>query len=325
MMAGRFERTISVLQMSQDLYDFLLQRDDVVFRVHSIFRGAVNLLSPDKELATIARTDLDIMPMGMIVDLSSHAAWPFENDDSVLYGGQMEFVLPNSESRIRFRNARVWSPELAVPSGEVTCASKEMLDLIKKTLLELDSGGVASVIRFIDGDSNEPSSCTNIYARFITGDICSFLEAVEGKNWDLSLSRAELLIGFGPGLTPSCDDFLAAFILSLYYRNLWNHSDDHALLNFLHDVVDLARSRTTIVSYSMLKHASRGKASCSYLKVLDALATQNIPELHRAIERVLEFGATSGADFLFGVWCIQTIFSRWARQEECIVKKEDRI
>ncbi len=323
-MAGSFERSINVLQMSQDLHDFLLHQESIVFRVHSIFRGAVNLLSPEEELATIARADLDIMPMGMIVDLPPHVAWPFEADDSVVYRGQMEIFIPKNEGCIRFRNARVWRPELSVPSGEIACASEEALDLINKALKELDSGGVASVIRLIDGDAKEPSSCTSIYARFITGDICSFLDAVKAKDWGLSLSRAELLIGFGPGLTPSCDDFLAAFILSFFYRNQWNHHDDYAVLGFLNDIVDLARSRTTIVSYSMLKHASRGKASDSYLKVLDALTTQNLPELQRAIERVLEFGATSGADFLFGVWCVQTILSRWARQEECIVKKEDR-
>ncbi len=324
-MIGSFERTVNAVRMSQDLYDYLLKHENIAFRVHSIFRGAANLLSPKDELMTFARTDLDMMPMGMMVDLPAHVAWPFEVDDSVEYKGQMEFIIPNNGIQIVFRNARVWRPVLAMPSGEIVCASGEGLDLIKKILAELDSGGVASVIRFIDGDVNETTAYTSIYARFITGDIRLFLDAVESKDWEQSLHQAELLVGFGPGLTPSCDDFLAAFMLSLYYRNQWNHCDDQALLNFLQDVVDLAKSRTTIVSYSMLKHASKGKASDSYLNVLEALATHNLPELQRAIARVLEFGATSGADFLFGIWCVQTIISRWTRQEEFILKKEDRI
>jgi hypothetical protein len=324
-MVGSFDRTIHAVQMSQDLHDLLLHHENIVFRVHSIFRGSVNLLSPAEELVTIARTDVDMMPMGMTVDLSSaHIAWPFEVDDSVVYNGQLEFVIPKNENRIRLRHARVWRPILSAPSGEIACASEEALSMIKKTLLELDSGGVSSVIRFIDGDTRE-SSCTSIYARFITGDICSFIDAVEAKDWERSLYQAELLVGFGPGLTPSCDDFLAAFILSLHYMNQWNHQDDQALLSFLQSIVELARSRTTIVSYSMLRHASAGKASDSYLKILEALATHNLPELRRAIDRVLEFGATSGADFLFGIWCVQTIISRWARQEECVLQKEDLI
>jgi len=323
-MIGSFDRTIHAVQMSQDLHDLLLHHENIVFRVHSIFRGSVNLLSHAEELMTIARTDVDMMPMGIKVDLPAHIAWPFEVDDSVVYNGQLEFVIPKNEIRIRLRNARVWRPTLSAPSGEIACASEEALSMIKKTLLELDSGGVSSVIRFIDGDARE-SSCTSIYARFISGDICSFIDAVEAKDWERSLYQTELLVGFGPGLTPSCDDFLAAFILSLHYRNQWNHRDDQALLSFLQSIVELARSRTTIVSYSMLRHASAGKASDSYLKILEALATHNLPELRRAIDRVLEFGATSGADFLFGIWCVQTIISRWARQEECVLQKEDLI
>lgn len=98
-MIGSFDRTIHAVQMSQDLHDLLLHHENIVFRVHSIFRGSVNLLSHAEELMTIARTDVDMMPMGIKVDLPAHIAWPFEVDDSVVYNGQLEFL---SYRKMRF-------------------------------------------------------------------------------------------------------------------------------------------------------------------------------------------------------------------------------
>ncbi len=316
MKTGVLNRTINALQISQDLHARLLANENIQLRVHSTFRHAVNILCPAGELMTIAKSAVDMMPMGMIVDLPVYSSWPFEVDDYLEYNGQMEFVfLNNKKGVIRFRNARLWRPTLHEPTGEVSLPTDEALHLIKSTLEELDTGGIASIIRFVDKDARDYSQCTNIYARFIMGDLCSFLETVEERKWDLALRQAELLVGFGPGLTPSCDDFLNAFLLSLYYDNLWHDRDDVEVQSFIEGVLNLARTRTTIVSYSMLKHASEGRASDSYLKILKTLSTPNLPELHLAIKRVLEFGATSGADFLFGIWCVQMILARWAQKE----------
>lgn len=109
---------------------------------------------------------------------------------------------------------------------------------------------------------------------------------------------AARLVGLGPGLTPSGDDFLAGFLL-LALRTGWGVAAP------LRAAIDaLPPGRTTPVGESLLHWAMEGVVGERALYWLDGL-------LHgapRSIELVLAIGATSGVDFAAGVLLALDLF-----------------
>lgn len=96
------------------------------------------------------------------------------------------------------------------------------------------------------------------------------------------------LVGLGPGLTPSGDDFLLGMFLVLQWRapGLGARILEQAARG----------ASTTDVSQAMLRRALQGHASQLYLAVLDPGA-----ELESALAKARAFGHSSGHDCLCGM------------------------
>ena len=109
----------------------------------------------------------------------------------------------------------------------------------------------------------------------------------------LSGATAEIA-GWGPGLTPSGDDFLAGCLLALWAMQ---HPARQALAETIYSA---AAPRTTLLSAALLRAAAMGHAPQSWHDLLDALDTPHSPRLEPATRAVLASGATSGFDALVG-------------------------
>lgn len=117
-----------------------------------------------------------------------------------------------------------------------------------------------------------------------------------------AVEAAEILIGLGPGLTPSGDDVLAGLLLALRLlggairggtRAVW-------LADWLSAAVTYdAGSRTTSLSATLLHCAARGQAAAEVATVLRAFAGQE--PAGPAVARLLTAGHTSGADLAWGL------------------------
>ncbi len=104
---------------------------------------------------------------------------------------------------------------------------------------------------------------------------------------------AASLAGWGMGLTPSGDDFMAGMMLALWV--------DRAALTpraaFLYRV---AAPRTTLLSRAFLRAARDGLADAHWHHLLRALAEGGEAEIRHAASETLAFGATSGVDMAAG-------------------------
>lgn len=120
-----------------------------------------------------------------------------------------------------------------------------------------------------------------------------FLSLMEQNPYDLSP-----MIGLGPGLTPTGDDVITGILLILYSDPFSSH-----LLNNLSDKFNLSllEQQTTKVSANFLHYASRGIFSANLLNVLHLIRCKKEINL-TAINRLLDYGHTSGADILLGIW-----------------------
>ncbi|NLV98867.1 MAG: DUF2877 domain-containing protein [Clostridiaceae bacterium] len=288
MMAGHEYKS---LMLAADLRQFLLERPQLELQVHSVFETSINLMA-EEELITLAVSSRELMPMGLIVDTAELEQWQLKAGDIVLYSHKA-FQLPQG-IRILLEKAEVRKLSLSEALKSKNCIDKASLEIVRSKLLASEGGGISDLAALLP-ESKPIDRPLNIYAKYIKEDLFSFLQALRKRDYAAAVSLADRLIGFGPGLTPSADDFLTGIILFFYYKD--------GESSFFQEIVELASRRTTVLSYHMVKNAAAGKAYESYLTLIRILAGEDQKSLEALADRVLSYGASSGADFLFGVYC----------------------
>jgi hypothetical protein len=107
-------------------------------------------------------------------------------------------------------------------------------------------------------------------------------------------AQAAALLGLGPGLTPSGDDFLGGFLLA---RAHGGHADTELRLLVRRE----AGGATHPISAAKLLDAEAGDATVAEAGFLGAVLSGSTSRALAATARLLRFGATSGADFALGV------------------------
>lgn len=121
--------------------------------------------------------------------------------------------------------------------------------------------------------------------------------AMTSGQWSAEASRAALLLlGLGPGLTPSGDDFLGGVMLALTARGHAGLRD--ALWDLLAQELD---DLTVPVSAMHLSAAADGMGAEVLHDLIDALASGDEHRIAPALDLVLALGATSGADTVAGL------------------------
>jgi hypothetical protein len=108
-------------------------------------------------------------------------------------------------------------------------------------------------------------------------------------------SAPEDLIGLGPGLSPSGDDFLGGVMIAL--RALGAGAAAQALAGRL---LPLARRKTPFISYAHLRCAAEGVGAEPLHRAVAAVAAPSARDIGVSLDDLDRFGATSGWDALAG-------------------------
>jgi len=106
----------------------------------------------------------------------------------------------------------------------------------------------------------------------------------------------EQLIGLGPGLTPSGDDYLGGVLISLRWLGRGAHAD--SLWRWLEPRL---AARTSAISAAHLAAAAAGEGHEALHEVLENLAAWETPSLTASLGRLDAIGHSSGWDALAGV------------------------
>lgn len=106
------------------------------------------------------------------------------------------------------------------------------------------------------------------------------------------------LLGAGPGLTPSGDDFAIGFLLAL---NRWQRIFPtlRNLDNFSQQIVAAAYQKTTTLSANLIECASQGLADQRLIAALDWLVSEGEDGV-QIIDELLTWGSSSGRDAFVG-------------------------
>ncbi len=124
-------------------------------------------------------------------------------------------------------------------------------------------------------------------------------QALIGNDLDAFTSAALRVLGLGHGLTPSGDDFVGGMMFALTHapRQAW--VKDLPMIKT--HIRNSAATSTNVISAALLDDMMAGKSYSALHDVLLALHSNNKTNIVSACEKLLNVGASSGADMLAGL------------------------
>jgi hypothetical protein len=272
----------------------LLRRLDSGFRgqVHSVFERTINV-EVDGGLVTLASCSVDNAPDTLIVAIEGFGNLAIARGDpvrcvaGVLRAGGLEVGL-DGVSR--------WSGALpAWPHDDTTLRAN--LRRVRARLRRAGSGGNEGNGGGGFGQSASPDSFADAACAALDEREALLQDALVRTDLAAARARAAALIGLGPGLTPSGDDFLVGLFAVLNVAN----SPCHPMRAICDGVVAIARTSTHAISVAALANAARGRVRGSIEALMRAMIDGAPDALCCALDRVLAIGATSGSEIAAGL------------------------
>jgi hypothetical protein len=257
---------------------YLVPRARFAGRVHSVFARACNVACGDG-LLTIAASALGDGPStlrlrpGACNDLRRC----FEIGDDVRGDST---GLRTARTSLRHADATVWRPARPRP----WLAPARIQQQLERAQQRVDAR-LASAASVLAGSA---AACVSTLAQ-----ACATLD--EGK----AVQQADRLIGWGEGLTPAGDDFLAGLLAGFDAFGPFDRRR-RRLRAVLGAACIAGASRTTSVSAHALRLAARGHHAQDVLALRDALLCGDERRLDLALARAISIGATSGAASALG-------------------------
>jgi len=138
----------------------------------------------------------------------------------------------------------------------------------------------------------------------VASQVAALADAIDGENVESAFAAALPLLGLGPGLTPSGDDFVGAVLYALRLRAM---SDTWAAIS--RRLVDAASTRTHAIGVALFRDLAEGQSFAALHRLAAALAAgppaqpaerlDGLP-VRAAAREVTAIGHSSGWDMLAG-------------------------
>ncbi|MEZ4868358.1 MAG: DUF2877 domain-containing protein [Caldilineaceae bacterium] len=116
------------------------------------------------------------------------------------------------------------------------------------------------------------------------------------------------LAGLGPGLTPAGDDFLVGLLAALHSNQSRYANNLMTTQQLCTHIAQVAMVRTTKLSGAWLRYAGQGYFGEPWHDLIDALNDGGKNTMEQAVWRILQSGASSGADALTGFLAACALF-----------------
>jgi hypothetical protein len=275
--------------------------------IQSAFESAVNLrLANEDRLITLLISDHYELPQGIRIETKhSFLRSLLPGLRSAQRGGILRF--DSSSLSIDLRAASVWKCRVAelhinmesVRSQQAWSTAWQLLnegqrykntELVADDLFLLNSGSPLS--------------------QKMSRPVMQLVTSTERFDVQNSILGAKKMIGLGPGVTPSGDDFLVGFLAGLWSTAGTDRGPLSFIASFGKTLMEVAK-QTNEISRTYLYHAVRGQFSSSLSVFLEAIATGQ--DVEQAVQETMAVGHSSGMDSVTGlliglaVWNVATI------------------
>jgi hypothetical protein len=267
--------------------------------VHSVFARACNIQTRAGQLVALLAPAAGNLPHGIRCALPPAAAfdrWLVPGQKAV--AGESSLSIPAAGILVDLSGATRWSGDLAAylvdpQAGATLRAVRELLALLQR----LARGGFASALPPRAAQSGELDRA--LRSRLVQA--LPLIAQGVGESDAVAVERAlGLLVGLGPGLTPSGDDFIVGLLAGLWCRA----AREQRLRNLLAALAEpLARlaGKTNAISRQFIGNAVAGQFSEPVVELVAALAGRAARDVPSSARTALRTGHSSGADTIVGL------------------------
>lgn len=302
-----------VKMIASDLKTYLTDSAPFEARVHSIFKDVINLIDHQGELITLISENKMMAPMTLQAPFNRSVIKKMVSDDIVMVSdSKISFKRLNWQ--LDYLSADIWHADFITSVLKYDAhVFAESADTIREALVSNgDHGGLLPLIKVLEKQlqvemprANLPKS--NTYTEFIEEVFIALIHQLKDKNYDTLGNILPRFVGFGPGLTPSSDDFLMGMMIMLYLDSIINKQDQAIIRDMSEQIYNACISKTTTVSEAMIKNASKGRIAAAHRNLIETIFSDNGDHIKEKAISVINNGASSGTDFLFGIYCAQRI------------------
>ncbi|MEH7248225.1 DUF2877 domain-containing protein [Neobacillus niacini] len=258
--------------------------------VHSKFNRTVNIqcLETD-ELYTVACHDIDNGPNTLVIGIDQFDDFDLAINEAVFTMDQKLFI--SNRLVISIENANIWESELPEYPADPQVFYRN-LSMVKLYIdLHGKNGGVKK--------SHMPQNPFDVEMSKILQERILLLQAeILKKGMPDVVNSAIKLVGLGPGLTPSGDDFLVGLFTSMNIPT----SPLYGYRKLAEEVVQHAKDLTNDISLIALKKASYGQVRESIIHLVQSIFTGKGEEVTLSLNKVLNIGSSSGTDIALGLY-----------------------
>lgn len=255
----------------------ILEKSDSRLKVHSIFEHAVNLINDNDWIITLLPEDYSAGPQAVILaqeDFAKFKSLGLGAADTLDFN---ELISIKNSQTIYRRSGYKPVPE----------------DIIKAEGNNIYFESLLSQ----KGNKNGLLGKENIYSRYAAPILSEFATLFLQKRFDEAGEKLLGLIGLGPGLTPSGDDFVLGVFAAIYSFRM---SED--IISGLKDImVRKAKNKTNIISYNMLRQGAMGGFIEWVEDMADAVIYGDPQQIEAAFSEMLKIGSSSGSDISAGI------------------------
>ncbi len=265
-------------------------------RIQKVYNNSANIILNTKDMLNINFNDKPLPTNGMYI----------ENGRGLkeMFTEEMGKVGVVKDGKIYFQNLELDYSDAEILDNSFKALQIRNLDFeeinknIKKIRKELNQVPLKSLLlkvylskRTIDTDSNFETRLQEKYLDFFN----RIRVSIQLKDSDLIKKDILSIIGLGPGLTPSGDDFFIGFITTaLILKQYYNIFDVTTEMN------EIKRYLSTISSHT-LSGIQNGYLPGILIRIFELIFNYSAVEFKREFLKIEGYGHSSGEDLFTGV------------------------
>jgi hypothetical protein len=271
-------------------------------KVLTVLSKSVYLLGEDGEILWLSREDLAIHRRSVLLSL-----WPTAICVGQNFLVEGPFFRISDQVILDLNPATEWKsfavgPERAKPLNVVRACVRQLLEAVIGFGNAKGLGQMIPLISsLVDGNKQAIAATAPLLAKARNSILDLATACLEFDTPEVTRKGREL-VGLGPGLTPSGDDFLggllfAAHSLQTAYPQNFNWKEGPVM-----DLIDWAFTQTHLISHAILRDHALGHGPEPLHDVVASLLNgQDLSCTMEGVERLLRIGETSGWDILAGI------------------------
>ncbi len=292
-----------------------LLRTESRWEVRAVFRRSFYCRSDSGAFVCVGPMSLGSGPLNVLYRRPEPIDWEaagLTTDSAAVCDGAAVRVA----ERFTFRlpEARIWRPTGPSAPWQPAATLASLAELACEVRDWPARGGLQALIPTLGG--NAPAATTAVHEasallRMALGGIEPLGKWLAtrltrpGAAAPVPVSALDALLGLGPGLTPSGDDFLGGALIALHHLG-----GDDVAESLAAAALPRAEQRTNEISRAHLAAAAGGEGVAPLHAVLSSLCAPGTPRLGPCLSAVDAIGHTSGWDALAGVTFAAAIVAR---------------